>query len=122
MHWMTRCRRLAAVCALLPLLILSAQANGCLTRDALGQWLARNAPQAKVSVLAGEEARLFLAALNARPPQTAYRADEIVVVDDPEDRNAARVGLFRDGCLVQAGRMPRAMLRSLFQDIERGRA
>jgi hypothetical protein len=111
-----------AVCALLPLFILPAQAEGCLTRAALGQWLTQNAPQAKVSVLAGEEARLFLAALNARPPRTAYEAEEIVVVDAPEDALAVRVGLFRAGCLAQAGRIPRALMRALLNEVERGKA
>ena len=122
MHWMTRCRRLMAVCALLPLFILPAHADGCLTRAALGEWLTRNVPQAKVGVLVGEEARLFLAALNARPPQTAYEAEEIVVVDAPQDVQAVRVGLFRAGCLVQAGRIPRTLMRALLNDVERGKA
>jgi hypothetical protein len=122
MDWMNRCRRLVAVCALLPLLILPARGEGCFTRAALDQWIASNAPLAKVVTLAGEEARLFMAGLNARPPQTSFEADEIALVDLPEDAATVRVGLFRRGCLAHAGRMPRAMLRALLADIERGKA
>lgn len=122
MHWMNQCRRLMAVCALLPLFILPGHAEGCFTRSALGEWVARNAPRAQTVTLAGEEARLFMAGLNARPPQTFYEADEIVIVDLPEDAVAVRVGLFRAGCLSHAGRMPRAMLRALIADVERGKA
>lgn len=122
MHWTNRCRRLIAVCALLPLFILPTQAEGCFSRAALADWLAHNLPQAKVSSLAGDEARLFMVALNARPPRTHHEADEVVIVDTPEDALTVRVGLFRGGCLVQAGRMPRAVLRSLLADVERGKA
>jgi len=119
---MTSLRILAGALALgLSLLAPSAEA-ACATRAELASLIAQRLPQAKVMVLGGPDARLFLAAFNRIPPPTALTADEIVIVDPAPDAPALRIVLFERGCMTRMGAVPRPVIRALLNDLARSGA
>lgn len=115
-------RILAGALALGFLLLAPGAEAACASRAELALLIAQRLPQAKVMVLGGSEARLFLAAFNRIPPPTALAADEIVIVDPAPDAPALRIVLFERGCMTRMGAVPRPVIRALLNNIARSGA
>jgi hypothetical protein len=90
----------------------------CISRHQVSSAIAQQLPGAQTALLASEEAQAFLAAYNATPPHTALAADEILLVELPDEPMITRAILFTRGCLAQAGAMPRRLVKSLLISIE----
>lgn len=67
--------------------------------------------------LDGEEARTWIAALNAYPPQTDYPGDALMaVVTDGSD--GVMVALFEDGCHILGGALPAEVYIAVSKAVE----
>ena len=116
-----RCLAGALALVLMPLAAGAAE-TPCATRIQVMAVLAQKLPQARVTVLAAGDAKLFMTSLNRIPPSTALNADEVMIVDTGGNVPALRVMLFENGCLSRMGNMPRPIVRQILNDVARGRA
>jgi hypothetical protein len=93
----------------------------CVSRAEIAAAIAQQLPEAKTALLAAGEAQAFLAAYNAEPPRTSLAADEILLVELVSDPAITRAVLFEHGCFTQAGPIPRLLVTSLLNAIERSK-
>jgi hypothetical protein len=62
--------------------------------------LQKNFPAIKLTHIKGSHARRFVDALNNDSAATAWPADEVLIARNPKTPDRARIGLFKDGCLL----------------------
>jgi hypothetical protein len=111
-----------AVAAMALCLLVSTATAACISRSEFVSLLAARLPQAEVTLLEGDRARMFLASLNRLPPATALSADEIVIIHQGPAAPALRIVLFENGCITRIGILPRALLRKLMNELARSGA
>ena len=72
-----------------------------------------------VQRVTGAEARDFVEGFNAVPPVSGYRADEVLVLAEPDHARYRLVQFFRSGCLVGGGLLATPIVERLIGEPDR---
>ena len=72
----------------------------CPSTEIVSAVLERHFPDLKISHFEGIEARRFVDAFNSSSASESWPADEVLIVRNPKTPERARIGFFRDGCLL----------------------
>jgi hypothetical protein len=62
--------------------------------------LQKQFPDIKLTHIQGTDARRFVDAFNSGSASTYWPADEVIIARNPKTPDRARIGLFKDGCLL----------------------
>jgi hypothetical protein len=62
--------------------------------------LQKQFPKIKLTHMAGIDARRFVDAFNSSSASTSWPADEVLIARNPQTPGRARIGFFKDGCLL----------------------
>jgi len=113
---------LSAVLALLPFSAASRAAERCLDQREIVRTATARIPQARISMLAGDEATGFLAAYNAYPPRSDLSGDAVMIIDAGPGTPAVFAILFTGGCASSGGRIARQTYDVILAQLARAKA
>jgi hypothetical protein len=77
-----------------------AAGSGCPSLEIVSAVLQRHFPDIKLTHINGGDARRFVDAFNSGAASTNWPADEVLIARNPQTPDRARIGLFKDGCLL----------------------
>ena len=72
----------------------------CPTVEIVSTVLHRHFPDTKLTHMEGSDARRFVDAFNSSSASTNWPADEVVIARNPQTSDRAKIGFFKDGCLL----------------------
>ena len=72
----------------------------CPTVETVSSVLHRHFPDTKLTHFEGSEARRFIDAFNSGSASANWPADEVIIARSPQTSDRARIGLFKNGCLL----------------------
>ena len=72
----------------------------CPSTKVVGAVLKRHYPDINLTHIEGPEARRFVEAFNSGSASEAWPADEVLIARNPKTPEKARIGFFKDGCLL----------------------
>ena len=72
----------------------------CPTTEVVGAVLKRHYPDIHLTHIEGPDARRFVDAFNSGSASEAWPADEVLIARNPKTPEKARIGFFKDGCLL----------------------
>ena len=93
----------------------------CLTQGILRETLTENIPDIEIAELARTDAQQFLQLFNSLPPQTAGKADSVLLLGM---KNAQQIviAFFKNNCMTGRAVLPRPLVEQLLLQIERSGA
>jgi hypothetical protein len=82
--------------------------------------LQKQFPEVKLTHIEGLDARRFVDAFNTGSASTTWPADEVLIARNPKTPDRARIGFFKNGCLLAL--VPRSLwaLESLQRSLKAG--
>ena len=95
--------------------------NQCLTASALRDTLTREIPGVELRDVQGVDVQTALTVINAMPPTSKIRADQLIIVG-MKNAPMAVVAFFNGGCMTGRAALPRPFVDRLLLQIERGGA
>jgi hypothetical protein len=72
----------------------------CPNTEIVSAVLKRHYPDIHLTRIEGSEARRFIDAFNSGSASEAWLADEVLIARNPKTPEKARIGFFKDGCLL----------------------
>ena len=72
----------------------------CPSTEIVSAVLKRHYPDIHLTHIAGSDARRFIDAFNSGSASEAWPADEVLIARNPKTPEKARIGFFKDGCLL----------------------
>ncbi len=97
-------RLIVAAAAFVAAVFISPPALACESPARVIEGLSTRFPDTSLRAhLTGRSAAAFVLRYNRVPPETAYRADEVLVFEDPNFPRFNLIELFLNGCLVGGG-------------------
>jgi hypothetical protein len=72
----------------------------CPSPEIVSVVLQRHFPDIKLTHIEGVDARRFVDAFNSGSASTSWPADEVLIARNPQTPDKARIGFFKDGCLL----------------------
>ena len=72
----------------------------CVGSERVVTHLQKAYPEMGLTLLMGNEAARFMELYNAQPPTTDWQIDEVLITRSPGAPDVARLGFFKNGCLV----------------------
>jgi hypothetical protein len=72
----------------------------CPTTGNVSAVLQRHFPDIKLTHIEGADARRFVDAFNSSSASESWPADEVLIARNPKTPERARIGFFKDGCLL----------------------
>jgi hypothetical protein len=72
----------------------------CPSTEIVSAVLQRHFPDIKLTYINGADARRFVDAFNSGSASEAWQADEVLIARNPRTPQRARIGFFKDGCLL----------------------
>ena len=75
-------------------------AENCSTPKIVSAVLQRHFPSVKLTHIEGADARRFVDAFNSGSASSHWPADEVLIARNPQTPERARIGFFKDGCLL----------------------
>jgi hypothetical protein len=74
--------------------------SSCPSLETVSTVLQRHFPDVKLTHIEGADARRFVDAFNSGSASTSWPADEVLIARNPQTPERARIGFFKDGCLL----------------------
>jgi hypothetical protein len=72
----------------------------CSSVEIVSTVLHRHFPDIKLTHIEGDAAQRFVDAFNSGSASTHWPADEVLIARNPKTPERARIGFFKDGCLL----------------------
>jgi hypothetical protein len=72
----------------------------CPSTEIVSTVLQRHFPGIKLTYINGADARRFVDAFNSSSASEFWPADEVLIARNPKTPDRARIGFFKDGCLL----------------------
>src|SRR5215207_5516011 len=72
----------------------------CPSTEVVSTVLKRHYPDIHLTHIDGSDARRFVDAFNSGSASEAWPADEVLIARNPKTPEKARIGFFKDGCLL----------------------
>jgi hypothetical protein len=72
----------------------------CPSTDIVSAVLQRHYPDIHLTHIEGADARRFVDAFNSGSASDSWPADEVLIARNPRTPEKARIGFFKDGCLL----------------------
>ena len=72
----------------------------CPSTEIVSAVLKRHYPDIHLTHIEGSDARRFVDAFNSGSASEAWSADEVLIARNPKTPEKARIGFFKDGCLL----------------------
>jgi hypothetical protein len=72
----------------------------CPSTEIVSAVLKRHYPDIHLTHIEGPDARRFVDAFNSGSASEAWPADEVLIARNPKTPEKARIGFFKDGCLL----------------------
>jgi hypothetical protein len=74
--------------------------SNCPSVEIVSVVLQKHFPKIKLTHIKGGDARRFVDAFNSDSAPTNWPADEVLIARNPQIPDRARIGFFKDGCLL----------------------
>ena len=113
---------LYAVLSLLAFCLASQAAERCIDQREIARTASAQMPRVRITTLAGDEAKRFLAAYNAHPPRTNLTGDAVMIIEAGPETPAVFAVLFKGGCASAGGRIARTTYDAILAQLARGTA
>jgi hypothetical protein len=72
----------------------------CPSTEIVSAVLQRQFPEIKLTYIDGADARRFVDAFNSGSAAESWPADEVLIARNPKTPDLARIGFFKNGCLL----------------------
>ena len=95
-------------------------AERCIDQPKIARTASLQMPRVRITTLAGDEARRFLAAYNAYPPETHLTGDAVMIIEAGPRTPVVFVVLFKNGCASAGGRIARTTYDAILAELARG--